>query len=386
MIKDYNESVPFQPVCIDHRPRHHGVNGTPLNRLNFNTPALDIGVEGRVFLTAEEGDDAPIGRPRQCTLHPSGGDHPGRRPGRSRATALLQLAQQTVDARRGPFQFLEGMFVRLFFMSDLGEIDLLFFLDRLQLSHLFLIPLLVRQHPNSRVFPLPLRLLYTGHIGPEHTHEGIIPFGYGGEILKPALEITIRVRSQQGFPMPKTALHVLTSQPGQNGVLAFSYTHTQVGELRIDGLDLLIFLSQLSANVLMRLSIAQHPFVECLNSLQEGLSLFPRFIGLFAFFFDLTFELVERLAFFLNLVDDRIGNRPRRQGKTHQPPDHDSDHHPRPTPNALASPKRRIDTKLPATPSPIPTATRARQTDGGKNAMRLSSPANRPVVRICSRT
>src|SRR4029079_14614308 len=114
----------------------------------------------------------------------------------------------------------------------------------------------------------------------------------------------------------------------------------------------------------MRLSIAQHTFVECLNPLQEGLSLFPRFIGLFAFFFDLAFWLVERLAFFLNLVDDRIGNRPRRQDKTQQPPGHDSDHHPRPIPHALASPKRRIDTKLPANPSPIPTATSARQTDG----------------------
>src|SRR4029079_10830555 len=86
MIKDYNESVPFQPVCIDNGPRHHGVNGTPLNRLNFNTPALHIGVECRMFLTAKEGDDASIGWPRQSTLHSSGGNHPGRRSGRSRAT------------------------------------------------------------------------------------------------------------------------------------------------------------------------------------------------------------------------------------------------------------------------------------------------------------
>ena len=54
VIKDYNESVPFQPVCIDDGPRHHRVDGAPLDRLNFDASALHIGVEGRMFLTAED--------------------------------------------------------------------------------------------------------------------------------------------------------------------------------------------------------------------------------------------------------------------------------------------------------------------------------------------
>ena len=59
----------------------------------------------------------------------------------------------------------------------------------------------------------------------------------------------------------------------------------------------------------MRLPVVQQPFVERLNSLQQGLSFFPCFIGLFACLFDLTFELVESLTLFLNLVGDRIGTR-----------------------------------------------------------------------------
>jgi len=103
VIEDYNESVPFQPVCINDGPWHHRVNGAPLDRLDFDASALHIGVEGRMFLTAEEGDNAPISRPRQCALDPARGDSPGRRSDRGRATALLQFAQQTVDARCGSF-------------------------------------------------------------------------------------------------------------------------------------------------------------------------------------------------------------------------------------------------------------------------------------------
>ena len=104
VIKDYNESVPFQPVCINDGPWHHRVNGAPLDRLDFDASALHIGVEGRMFLTAEEGDNTAVSRPWQCTLHPTRCDHPpGRRSDRGCATALLQFAQQTVDARRGSF-------------------------------------------------------------------------------------------------------------------------------------------------------------------------------------------------------------------------------------------------------------------------------------------
>src|SRR6185295_11990815 len=98
----------------------------------------------------------------------------------------------------------------------------------------------------------------------------------------------------------------------------------------------------------MRLSVMHHALVERLNPLQERLSFFPSLIGLFACLFDLAFELVEGLAFFLNLVGNRIGSRNRRPGYTQQPPHDDSDSEPGPTPHALASPKRRIDTKLPA--------------------------------------
>jgi hypothetical protein len=191
VIKDYNESVPFQPVCIDDGPGHDRVNGTPLDRLDFDASALHIGVEGRMLLTAEERDNAPISRPRQCPFHPMRGDSPGRRSDCGRAAALFQFAQQTVDTRRRSFQLLQGMFVRLFFMSDLSEIDLLFLLDRFHFSELLLGRLLIRYHPDTRFFPLPLGLFHTGHIGSKRAHERIIPFGYGREILEPALEIAI---------------------------------------------------------------------------------------------------------------------------------------------------------------------------------------------------
>src|SRR5437868_5181505 len=88
VIKDYNESIPFQPVCIDDGPGHDRVDGTSLDRLDFDTPALYIGIESRVFLTAEEGDNAPISRPRQRALHPTRGNHPSRWPSCVRAAAL----------------------------------------------------------------------------------------------------------------------------------------------------------------------------------------------------------------------------------------------------------------------------------------------------------
>src|SRR5215467_7308343 len=105
----------------------------------------------------------------------------------------------------------------------------------------------------------------------------------------------------------------------------------------------------------MRLSVMHHPFVERLNSLQEGLSLFPCFVCLFTCLFDKIFELIKGLTFLLNLVGDRIGSRKCQCGITQEPPDRHPDPDLRPIPHDLASPKRRIDTKLPANPSPTPT-------------------------------
>ena len=65
MIQDYNESVPFQPVCIDDAPGHHGMNQTPLGRTNFNPFALNIRVKGGMFLPSEERHHLSFGRPGQ---------------------------------------------------------------------------------------------------------------------------------------------------------------------------------------------------------------------------------------------------------------------------------------------------------------------------------
>src|SRR5262245_28743852 len=191
VIKDYNESVPFQPVRVDDGSRHDRVDGTPLSRLYLDASALHIGVKGRMLLTAKEGDNVPISGPGQGTFYTRRGDSPGRGSDCGRATPLFQFAQETVDMRCRSLQLLESMFVRLFFMSDFGEIDLLFLFNRFHLSQLLLCCLLIRYHPDTRFFSLPLRLLHAGHIVSERTHESIIPFGYGREILEPALKIAI---------------------------------------------------------------------------------------------------------------------------------------------------------------------------------------------------
>ena len=122
-----------------------------------------------------------------------------------------------------------------------------------------------------------------------------------------------------------------------------------------------------------------HSFIERLNPLQQRFSFFPCFIGLFPFLFNLAFELSRVLRSFSILSEIGSATATAGQRQTQQPPDHDSDSEPTANTSCLASPKRRSDTKLPANPSPIPTAISARHTERGKKAMRLSIPLNRPV-------
>src|SRR6478736_8081862 len=98
MIEDYNESVAFQPVCIDDRPSHDRMDGASFQRPDLDPLPLNVGVEGRMLLPAEVGQHAALGRPWEAALH-SLRQGTGRRLGRCRATAVLQLPQQTVDAR-----------------------------------------------------------------------------------------------------------------------------------------------------------------------------------------------------------------------------------------------------------------------------------------------
>src|SRR6188768_295162 len=98
MIEDYNESIAFQPVRIDDGPCHHRMDSTSFRGADLNPLPLDVGVKGRVLLPAEVGQHAALGWPWQTTLDPLR-QRAGRRLGRCRPTALLQLPQQTVDAR-----------------------------------------------------------------------------------------------------------------------------------------------------------------------------------------------------------------------------------------------------------------------------------------------
>lgn len=91
MIKDYNESIAFQPVRIDDRPWHHRMDGAPLDRLDLNTSTLHIGIENRMFLAPEEGNDFPVGLPGQAPPSLPAGQAPDGRTDRGCAAARLQF-------------------------------------------------------------------------------------------------------------------------------------------------------------------------------------------------------------------------------------------------------------------------------------------------------
>src|SRR4026207_943378 len=98
MSEDYSASVAFQPVRIADGPCHDRMDGTSFRCADLNPLPLDVGVEGRVLLPAEASQHAALGWPWQTALDPLR-QRAGRRRGRGRPTALLQLPQQTVDAR-----------------------------------------------------------------------------------------------------------------------------------------------------------------------------------------------------------------------------------------------------------------------------------------------
>ena len=145
--------------------------------------------------------------------------------------------------------------------------------------------------PNPRGFPLPLRFLHIGHVGFEGLDEAVVARGDRRQIAEAALEISIRIRREQRFPMPEPPFHILNTQPRENRLLPDLHAVPQPRDLRIDRLDFLVFFSQFSADLLMGLPVAHMPLVQCLNALQDGLALFSRFVRLPPLFFDLVFQL-----------------------------------------------------------------------------------------------
>jgi hypothetical protein len=95
--------------------------------------------------------------------------------------------------------------------------------------------------------------------------------------------------------MSEPTLHVLDPQSGENRVLPDLHAVPQAGDLRIDGLNLLVLLAQLPADLLMGLSVPHVPLVEGLETLEDRLAFFSRFIRLPAFLFKMVFKLHERL-------------------------------------------------------------------------------------------
>src|SRR5687768_2973146 len=68
MIQDDDLSISFQPVREYDDTRHHGSNRAPFIRSNFDALSLNIGVERRMFLPPEKGDDFSVSGPVQSTF------------------------------------------------------------------------------------------------------------------------------------------------------------------------------------------------------------------------------------------------------------------------------------------------------------------------------
>src|SRR5262245_36902673 len=185
--------------------------------------------------------------------------------------------------------------------------------------------------------------------------------------------------------MSEPSLHILHPYPGQDGLLAFFHTLTQPRNLCIDHVDLLILIAQFPADFLVGLPIAHVPFIQRLAALKNRFALPARLVRLPAFLFDLIFQLFEGLPFLVDLFVDGISPDIPRHPKSHQKQCRQSQQRCRPHSHTFASSSRRRDTKLPAQPSTMPTATSIRHIERGKNIMSWSSPLKRPVVPICRR-
>src|SRR5574341_1445487 len=99
MIEDYNESVTFQPVSINHVALHDSMNGTPFHRPDLNPLSLHVRIERRMFLPTEIRDDMSFSRPRQYALQSSRQGPRCGGPGQRSSTTIFQFAEETVDAR-----------------------------------------------------------------------------------------------------------------------------------------------------------------------------------------------------------------------------------------------------------------------------------------------
>src|SRR5574341_1049429 len=99
MIEDYNESVPLQPVGINHVALHDGMNGTPFPRPNLNPLSLHVRIERRMFLPAEIRNDVSFSRPRQYALQPSRQSPRCGGPGHRSPTTVFEFAEEAIDPR-----------------------------------------------------------------------------------------------------------------------------------------------------------------------------------------------------------------------------------------------------------------------------------------------
>ena len=166
---------------------------------------------------------------------------------------------------------------------------------------------LVGQHADARRFPLPFGFLHGGHVTLKGLDQTVVPLRNCRQIAQAPLEIPVRIGREQRFPMSEPPLHILHTEPGQDRLLPDLHTFAQARNLGVDRLDLLIFFSQLSADVLTGLPIAHVSLVQRLNALKNGLALLTRFVGLASFLFNLVLQLLQCLSFFVDFLIDRIG-------------------------------------------------------------------------------
>ena len=178
MIEDYNESVAFQPVRIDHRSSHDRMDGAAFHGADLYPLPLDIRIEGRMLLPAEVGQHAAFSRPGKAALH-SFRQRSGRRPGRRRSPALFEFAKKTVDSRGRSFEFLQRPFGRFLLVGELGQLKLFLFFHRLELVEMFFGAAFIRNHSQPCRFPLPLRFLHVRQVGSKGLDESVVACRHG---------------------------------------------------------------------------------------------------------------------------------------------------------------------------------------------------------------
>ncbi len=197
--------------------------------------------------------------------------------------------QETINPRGRPFKLFGRPAERFFLLCDLGEIHFLLFLQSSDIGKFLLCRVLIRQHSCASFRPLPLRLLHPPDIGAERPHQLKVFLRNRREILQSSLKVTIGVRRQQGLHIAGPALHILHTEPSQNGISTLLDAATYRPELLSDRVDFTILLPELLVNLLMFLTGPHQSFIKCLNPLKHRLPFFLRFIRPLAFLFDLIF-------------------------------------------------------------------------------------------------